>query len=365
MGEVRNLIIPFFGSGGEVWGWLGDRALKAPYPYDGGKSKASEVLMGGLGLEPGALPPVVTVNDQNCYVANFWRAVTADPEAVAQHADWPVNEADMHARHRWLLGIAPDWPAPEYPEAPKSLAEDQRAAWSAGWYACYRGEHASWKAAFQHRIRRDPDYFDVRFAGWWCWGMCMWIGSGWCNDTHEGGTKAPFDRNAGCRPHLGDGGYTHGVHDKRPSLGDGNRGSGEKGVLSKRPVLSPGNTSHGQGVLRQPCDLSGNERPRIAEAYGRGVGVHGGMNEEACAERRAWLCEWFGRLRDVTRTWRVCCGDFADPMVWRRVCGVAVGDDADRGDGGGDGPALWGDGGRGQERDRPGPDVDVRGGRGR
>ena len=43
---------------------------------------------------------------------------------------------------------------------------------------------------------------------------------------------------------------------------------------------------------------------------GRGQGPPAGT----CAQRRAWLVEWFGRLRDRLRTVRVCCGD------WLRVC---------------------------------------------
>ncbi len=38
----------------------------------------------------------------------------------------------------------------------------------------------------------------------------------------------------------------------------------------------------------------------------------GGMG--TCAARRAWLLDWFVRIRDRLRTVRVCCGD------WLRVC---------------------------------------------
>src|SRR5215471_9186111 len=71
-GNVPNFIEPFFGSGA--------------------------VLLG----RPHA-PGIETVNDKDAYVANSWRALQADPEAVAQWADWPVNEADQHARHLWLI----------------------------------------------------------------------------------------------------------------------------------------------------------------------------------------------------------------------------------------------------------------------
>jgi hypothetical protein len=57
-----------------------------------------------------------------------------------------------------------------------------------------------------------------------------------------------------------------------------------------------------------------SSRPQLADAYARGRGVHGNDAAMTCAERRAWLVDWFRRLRDRLRTVRVCCGD------WRRVC---------------------------------------------
>ena len=29
----------------------------------------------------------------------------------------------------------------------------------------------------------DPDFFDAKAAGWWCWGLNCWIGSGWCSGS--------------------------------------------------------------------------------------------------------------------------------------------------------------------------------------
>ena len=62
--------------------------------------------------------------------------------AVATWADQPVNENDLHARHVWLL---------------------QR------------------RDALRPSLEGDPDYFDAQIAGWWVWGLCSWIGSGWCS----------------------------------------------------------------------------------------------------------------------------------------------------------------------------------------
>ena len=83
-----------------------------------------------------------TVNDKDGFVANFWRAVKSDPEAVAEAADQPVNERDLEARHYWLVS-----------EGREKLT----------------------------RVLSDPDGFDAKIAGWWVHGQCTWIGSGWCS----------------------------------------------------------------------------------------------------------------------------------------------------------------------------------------
>jgi len=126
----------------------------------------------------------------NCYLANFWRALAADPEAVASWADWPVNEADLHARHLWLVN----------------------------------------QANFCEQMKTDPDFHDAKIAGWWVWGICQWIGSGWCSHPEwtgrtNAGSKARgifADRTERRLPMLGSGG--NGVHRTMPNLGDSGRG---------------------------------------------------------------------------------------------------------------------------------------------
>jgi hypothetical protein len=119
-----------------------------------------------------------TVNDADRYLANFWRAVQADPGSVARAADWPINEADLEARHHWLIT-----------EGRSRLVS----------------------------LMATADEYDAQVAGWWCWGQCAWIGSGWCSGegpwvvTPEGWSNL---RNAGKGvnrklPHLGDGGKGH------------------------------------------------------------------------------------------------------------------------------------------------------------
>lgn len=274
--------------------------LKTPWPWFGGKRRAASIIWERLGdvtnfIEPFAgsaaallLRPhpgrIETVNDLDCYVANFWRGTQHDPEAVAAHADWPVNEADLHARHRWLV-----------------LSEPAK--------------------KFRQRMRTDPDYYDPKIAGWWCWGLCCWIGAGWC----IGGAS-----EVAGRPHLagGDGGAAgRGVHasagpdklDLAQKVPGMIGGCDARGVNSqpdvkmeqKRPRAhrENGNNSGGElpGVLKHVL-------PQLADAYARGRGVHGNDAAEACAARRAWLIRWFSELRDRLRTVRVCCGD------WKRVC---------------------------------------------
>ncbi len=163
--------------------------LRAPFPWFGGKSRAAHLIWERFGdvanyVEPfaGALavllarptePRIETVNDLDCHVANFWRAVQSDPDAVAKWCDWPVNEADLHARHLWLVQGLP---------------------------------------AHRERMMTEPDYFDAKIAGWWVWGICQWIGSGWCAER-----KPPIQL-----PHVGNAG--RGVHRKLPHVGDAGRG---------------------------------------------------------------------------------------------------------------------------------------------
>ena len=169
--------------------------LVAPFPWFGGKSRAASLVWDALGnvanyVEPffgsGAVllarphaPGTETVNDRSAFLANFWRALQADPGSVAAACDWPVNETDLHARHKWLLARLP------------TLAAS---------------------------LDADPDFFDTRIAGWWVWGACAWIGTGWCDETRERGEGCPPVQ----LPHLGDAG--RGVHRKLPHLGDAGRG---------------------------------------------------------------------------------------------------------------------------------------------
>lgn len=169
--------------------------LKAPFAWYGGKSRVSDLVWSRFGntlnyVEPffgsGAVLlkrpfPVhtETVNDKDAYLANFWRATQADPEQVAYYADWTVSEADLHARHLWLVN----------------------------------------QAEFREQMMTDPEFYDAKIAGWWVWGLSQWIGSGWC-DVNRGQTS----QRPNLRPKQG----IQSVNNNLPNINTG------KGVHAKR-----------------------------------------------------------------------------------------------------------------------------------
>lgn len=152
---------------------MSDVSLTAPFPWFGGKSRAADLIWSRLGsvpnyVEPFAgslavllarphVPKTETVNDRDCYVANFWRAVKAEPDVVWSWADTPVNEADLHARHVWLI--------------------DQM--------------------GFRERMLTDPEFYDAQIAGWWVWGVSCWIGDGWCSVSQSVSRSLPYLRSQG------------------------------------------------------------------------------------------------------------------------------------------------------------------------
>ena len=179
--------------------------LKSPFPYFGGKSKVADLVWDRFGDIPNYVEPFMgslavllgrphaagteTVNDIDCYLSNFWRALARDPEAVAHWANWPVNEADLHARHLWLVN----------------------------------------RHEFREAMKTDPDFYDAKIAGWWVWGACCWIGSGWCSKAKRPNLaeQRPALSSAGMGinrqlPHVGDAG--RGIHRKLPHVGDAGRG---------------------------------------------------------------------------------------------------------------------------------------------
>ena len=202
--------------------------LRAPFPWFGGKRRVAPEVWERFGDVPNYVEPffcsgavllgrpakhaakIETVNDLDGFVANFWRSVAHDPETTARWADWPVVEADLNARHAWLVGQ---------------------------------------RANLLRRLEGDPDHFDPKIAGWWVAGVCGWIGSGFCSgdgpwivrdgelvdrrgDLSNAGQginrQMPHVGNAGRginrqMPHVGDAG--RGINRQMPHVGDAGRGA--------------------------------------------------------------------------------------------------------------------------------------------
>lgn len=138
-------------------------SLLSPFPYFGGKRSVAADVWRRLGepaqyIEPFCGSAAVllaarrpasleVVCDASGFIANFWRAVKHQAGAVAEAADYPVSHIDLGARHIWLM------------------AQRERIG-----------------AAMQ-----DADWpGDAKVAGWWLWGQCCWIGSGWCDWDRAG-----------------------------------------------------------------------------------------------------------------------------------------------------------------------------------
>jgi len=237
---------------------LPNLALKAPFPWFGGKSKVAAMVWSRFGQDvknyiepffgsgamllgrPGGAGRIETVNDKDGFVANFWRAVQADPESVAEYADWPVNENDLAARHYWLVT-----------EGRARLA----------------------------KLQGDPLGYDAQVAGWWVWGVCSWIGSGWCSG------KGPWQ-------------WRDGEWVKRPLPHLGNAG---QGINRQLPYLV-----NGQGINRK--------LPHLGDA-GKGINRQLPYLGDAGQGRHEIISGWFAELADRLRHVRVACGD------WGRVCG--------------------------------------------
>lgn len=337
-----------------------DIEVKAPFPWFGGKRRvAAEVWeafgpdvpnyiepfagsMAVLLARPGGAGKIETVNDIDRMVANFWRAVSADPDGVAAAADWPVSEACLHARHKWLVN----------------------------------------QVEFRERMHVDPHFFDVKIAGWWVWGICQWIGGGWCvepqNHKHpklDGigkGVHSDHGHNArarGVRSHQRPAINDMGVHRNigprsrganrseeanRPDLAGAGRGvhsergrRGSEADWRKRPELD--GTSAGRGVHSDGAFDPKRQLPALAVGTSDGVGsggrgVHGNEAAAYSPGRRPQLSgtgqgvhlpalgndrglngvaaapciEWFRALQQRLRRVRVACGD------WKRVLGNSV-----------------------------------------
>ncbi len=146
-------------------------ALKAPFPYMGGKSSIAAQVWALLGdpdhyIEPfaGSLAVLLarplrqgerrheTCGDASARIAHVWRAIKLAPEQVAQACVWPAHEVDYHARHADLLRRLPNLRA---------------------------------------QMLADPHWCDPELAGWEVWGMSLQIGDAWHRELKVGARPSP------------------------------------------------------------------------------------------------------------------------------------------------------------------------------
>jgi len=316
--------------------------MKAPFPWFGGKSRVAHLVWDRIGNVPNYVEPFFgsgavllerpwpaeteSVNDLDCMVANFWRALQHDPEGVAEAADNPVNEADQHARHLWLCS-----------------AED-----------------------FRERMKTEPEFYDAKIAGWWVWGQCIWIGAGWCARQlpHLGDAGKGLNRQL---PHLGDAGT--GVHRKLPHLGDAGTGVhrtrphlGNAGTGVQESDLTSGTLARGQilaymralaerirkvrvccGDWSRLCGPSVTIKhgitgvfldPPYADEAGRTDNLYASDSGSVAHAVAAWALEW-GEHRDMRIALCGYEGEHAIPASWECVEWKARGGYGSQGNGSG------------------------------
>ena len=254
------------------------QTLKAPFPWFGGKSRVANIIWeyfhdvdlyvepfaGSLAVllaRPQPIRGIEVVNDIDCYIANFWRAVKNDPVEVAKYANNPENEADLTARHIWLVKTG-----------------KERIA----------------------RIMGDPDFYDPKVAGWWVWGINCWIGSGFCSGkgawtADENGMLVKKRDLVKDQSNLDD---VTGVNQKLIYIDTG-RGVNRKSIHQEE----------GEGVNRQLIHLTG----------GRGINrgsIHinrDGLTSNGVHTGETALIQYMNRLAGRLRYVKICCGD------WSRV----------------------------------------------
>lgn len=247
--------------------------MKAPFPWYGGKRLCAPLVWSRFGdvsnyVEPffgsGAVllsrphqPRAETINDKDCMVSNFWRAVAyGGADEVARWCDWPVNEADLHARHLWLVN----------------------------------------RVEFRERMKTDPHYYDAQVAGWWVWGISQWIGGGWCTAGRH------WRQNVVKRSMPNMKRHTAGVHRKRMQLRRGTGAGIHANVSRRMPKIDA--RSGGVQARYVAGDLS-QQIPDLSGLTNRGM----------FAKNTGPLYEYFECLANRLRRVRVCCGD------WQRICG--------------------------------------------
>ena len=281
--------------------------MKAPFPYFGGKSRVAADVWARIGDVPRYIEPFAgslavllarphpwsgreIVNDSDGLLVNAWRGMAKDPGAVAEHADWPATEPDLHARHAWLVGQRED---------------------------------------ITRRLEGDPDWFDAKAAAWWLWGIGLWIGGGWCSGTGPW-RVVEVDSNDGQGIHrqllhAGDDG--RGIHRQLLHAGDDGRGDARVVGWRRERLLEAFEpiAERLRDALIMCGDWSRVVTPAVmhGSGKGRGKGVAAGILLDppyGLGEREGGL--YAHDEHDVTRAVEAWCRDNGDdPRLRIALCG--------------------------------------------
>ena len=221
------------------------KVIKAPFPYFGGKSTIAAAVWQRLGRPKQYIEPfcgsaamllaapspasLEVVGDANGFIANFWRAVKHQPDKVAEWSDYPVSHIDQGARHVWLMR----------------------------------------QRDFLNEALQDADWVgSAKVAGWWLWGQCCWIGSGWCDWS---ATPEWASKPLGQVPHVSDAGMGVQAIGKVPHVGNAGRG-----VQAIGKVPHVGNAGRGQDrLLTSQGRAAWVALHELADRLGRVRVIHG------------------------------------------------------------------------------------------
>lgn len=218
-----------------------------PFPYFGGKRTIAAAVWQHLGRPKQYIEPfcggaavllaapapasLEVIGDQNFYIANFWRCIKYQPDAVYEWQDYPVSHVDIDARHRWLT------------EPARTLALRNQLS------------DAAWPG-------------DPKIAGWWVWGQCCWIGDGWCEAGKAGGVGGQGlgvgEEGIGGRKKA----HNAKPNGKRPDL---TRRGGVVGEADRvGDDRSPHITTPGMGIQAPTAGVANGQKPLVRNG-GRGV----------------------------------------------------------------------------------------------
>lgn len=260
IGDPMNLVDPFCGSGSTIWTrpqWQQHKKRFTGKPYR-----------------------TETINDADAYLTNFFRATKIDPLKVAEYADEPVDEAQLHANHAWLVGYVPQ---PDTIPLQYLGDPSHEEAYRSGWTDSYKPFDPN---AFRERLMADPFYCDLKIAGMWVHGLCAWIGSGWCDLQRYSNGVRPSRQRPHLRPHQGIFSHRKPPH-QTPHLA--HSGRGVHAVRRKPSKQMPRTFRGGSGIHATRYKIEGNS-----------------------------LQEFFNLLGERLRNARIICGD------WKRVLTPSV-----------------------------------------